>query len=54
MTRERANQLKIWEDLWSIEREMLMEVLYTQEAALAFNWSKIGKVWEEVSSPIRI
>ena len=39
---ERIGLLKIGEEIGPDEKEMLLEVLYTREAALMFEWSEIG------------
>ena len=38
---ERIGLLKIGEEIRPDKKEMLLEILYTREAALTFEWSKI-------------
>ena len=52
--RPRPNQIKIMKigtDLWPNERELLMEVLYNREAAIAFDSSGKGRMHDDVEPP---
>ena len=44
LTPEKIGLLKIGEEIGPDEKEMLLEILYTREAALTFKWSEIGQV----------
>ena len=44
MTPEKIGLLKIGEEIGPDEKEMLLEILYTREAALTFKGSEIGQV----------
>ena len=44
LTPERIGLLKIGKDIWPDKKEMLLEVLYTREAALTFEWGEIEQV----------
>ena len=50
---ERLEGLKMG-NLWPKEREFLTEVLYTREAALAWNFEEAGMLRPEVSPPIEV
>lgn len=54
LTPDRIGMLKMGEELWEAEREMLLEILYSREAVLTFEWEEIGRVREEVTPPIKI
>ena len=41
-------------DLWPRERELFKEILYNREGALAWEFSKIGRVSPEVAPPQKI
>jgi len=54
LTKERAEQLIIGDELTPEERELLMEVLTNREEALAFDWTHCGTIRPEVAPPQEI
>ena len=54
LTPERLEKMQIGELLWPREREMLVEILYRREAALAWSFDDVGKIEEEVTPPVKI
>jgi hypothetical protein len=54
MTPQRLSEMKISNELQSREREMLTELLYRREGALAWDFSESGRVSEEVVPPVTI
>jgi RNase H-like domain found in reverse transcriptase/Integrase zinc binding domain/Reverse transcriptase (RNA-dependent DNA polymerase) len=51
LTPERADRMIVGEDLTDKERDVMLEMLYNREAALAWDFSEIGKVKEDVAPP---
>ena len=47
----RIKMMKIGTNLWPNERELLMEVLYNREAAIAFDSSEKGRIHDDVEPP---
>jgi hypothetical protein len=54
LTAERAEKLVIGDDVRPAERDLLMEVLFNREAALAWTFEEMGRVSEEVVPPQKI
>ncbi|CAL3966159.1 unnamed protein product [Diplocarpon coronariae] len=54
LTKERFDMLKIGEDLTEQERELLHKTLTNREGALAFDWTELGQIREEVTPHIEI
>jgi hypothetical protein len=54
LTKERFGQLTIGRQISEQERELLYETLLNREAALAFDWTHLGRIREEVSPPLEI
>ena len=54
LTPERIGLLKIDEEIEPDKKKMLLEILYTREAALIFEWSEIKWVQEKVALLVRI
>lgn len=54
LTSERLAEMKISSDLQPKEREMLVEMLYRREAALAWDFKESGRISHEVSPPVTI
>ena len=54
LTPERIAKMKISPELWPKERDMLLELLYRREAALAWDFSKSGRISSEVMPPVTI
>lgn len=48
ITPERWEKMVIDEEVWTTEKEMLKEVLYNREKALAWNFTEIGRCDERV------
>lgn len=51
MTPERAERMICGDMLTDQEREVMLEMLYKREAALAWNFDEIGRVRDEVAAP---
>jgi len=51
LTPERMEKLVIGPDLRSLEKEVLLEILYNREGALAWETKEIGRVHPEVAPP---
>jgi hypothetical protein len=49
LTKERIKDLIVGDSLWPKEKELLIEMLYNCEKALAFDFSEIGKVKPDVA-----
>ena len=47
----RIKMMKIGTNLWPDERELLMEVLYNREAAIAFDSSEKGRIRDDIEPP---
>src|SRR5205807_9995866 len=43
----RIMKMKIGEELWPAERDLLMEMLYNREAAIAFDSSEKGRISDD-------
>jgi hypothetical protein len=54
MTPERLKDMKISTDLQTREREMLLELLFRREGALAWDFSESGRVSNDIVPPIKI
>jgi hypothetical protein len=54
MTPERISEMKISRDLLPKERDMLLEVLYRREGALAWDFRESGRVSKDVIPPVII
>ena len=54
LTKERFESLTIGNGLQENERDMLYHILRNREEALAFDWSHLGIIREEVTPPIKI
>jgi hypothetical protein len=54
MTPERISEMKISLDLLLRERDMLLEVLYRREGALAWDFRELGRVSKDVILPVII
>lgn len=54
LTAERVNRLKIGDGITLKEREILLEVLFNREAAIAFDFTQKGVFKEEIEPPHRI
>ena len=54
LTRQRISELKIGTELKPREKEMLVEMLYRREPALAWDFSESGRVNPEVTPPIKL
>jgi hypothetical protein len=51
---ERIERLQIGDDLLPNERELLLEILQRREEAIAWNWTEVRQISEEVAPPQRI
>ena len=54
LTPERIERLKIGQQLGPNERELLMAVLFNREGALAWNFSQLGRIKENIAPPQKI
>lgn len=54
LTPERAEKMLVGDELTSAEKDILLELLYNREAALAWDFEHIGHVREEVAPPQKI
>jgi len=54
LTPERAERMKIGHGLTEQEKDLLLEVFYNREAALAWDFSHLGKIRAEVAPPQEI
>src|ERR1700761_7179949 len=54
LTQERLEKLVIGPDVTPQEKEVLVEILYNREGALAWDWKEIGRVHPEVAPPQKI
>lgn len=54
LTPERIKRMIVGEELSPQERDLLLEMLYNREAALAWDLSEIGRVKEDVAPPQEI
>ncbi|KAF7575775.1 Asp-protease-2 domain containing protein [Pyrenophora tritici-repentis] len=54
VTPERLKEMKISPDLWPRERQLLEELLFRREAALAWDFRESGRVSREVIPPVVI
>jgi hypothetical protein len=54
LTPECIEKLRIGKELAEEERALLLEMLFRREAALAWDFTEIGKVKPEVSPPVKI
>ena len=54
MTQERLEKLVIGPDITPQEKDILVEILYNREGALAWDWEEIGRVHHEVAPPQKI
>ena len=54
LTTERIMKLKIGEDLQEMERQLLLQMLFNREKALAWTFEEIGRIRPEVAPPQEI
>jgi hypothetical protein len=54
LTPERLKSLDVGDWLWEEELAMFQELMINREGAIAFDWTELGKVHEDVSPPILI
>ena len=54
LTKQRFEELVIGPDLTALESELLVEILYNREGALAWDWTELGRISHEVAPPQRI
>ena len=54
LTPERLDRLQIGKELWPKERELVVEMLFNREEALAWTFSEIGRIRECVTPPQEI
>lgn len=51
LTPERAERMKIGDELTPQERDVFLEMLYNREGALAWAFNEIGKISEDIAEP---
>ena len=51
LTTERLTEMDVGTDLWPKEIQLLKELLYNREAAIAFTWQEKGRVRTEIEPP---
>jgi len=51
LRKNRIEKMNIGEQLWKEERELLMEVLFNREAAIAFDGSEKGRFHDDIEPP---
>jgi hypothetical protein len=54
LTERRREELVIGPDLTTLEKEVLVEILYNREGALAWDWTELGRISHEVAPPQKI